>query len=542
MARSRLGPLALETKLGNEPAHSSVWRAVHVELRRSVAVKVFHLPFGGTPEARREFAREWETLKRLRHSAIARCYGGGFDGNDAFLAYEIVDGESLAERVTRRDRLPWETVLDEAEPLAEALEYAHERQIVHGALVPDKIRLAGINPTILDYRVDRFGSMYRSQRPPSPFELAFRAPEVLEAPHHASPKSDLYSLGALLFYSLAGRPPIEGDTVAEVTRAAASVVPPKVATLVLDCPIWLSSLVAQLLEKNPSSRPHGAAAVLLALREVRRRASAGMGVAEHASGGFSPLRVDADKAEARALLGHLPDEEEEVPDGTAFYERAWFLIASLVAMVGVIGWFIWPLNESQLRTKAEALMAEGNRTALTQAKNQYLEPLLRKYPQGEHAGWAQEQIDQIEMLEAERLLDLKLRRGAKLSGEGERLYAAARQYEQFGDVATALDQYDSLVTLLGNREKQRPFVNLARRQIASIKANERRAGEGHEIVAEKLAEADMLVRQGKTIEARKIWYSIIELYENNREMAPLVATAQDRLARIAENPSPGDDR
>lgn len=542
MARSRLGPLALDSKLGGDPAHSSVWRAVHVELRRSVAVKIFHLPFGGTPEARREFAREWETLKRLRHSSIARCFGGGFDGNDAYLAYQVVDGESLAERVARRDRLPWETVLDEAEPLAEALEYAHGRQVVHGALVPDKIRLAGITPTILDYRVDRFGSMYRSQRPPSPFELAFRAPEVLEDPRQASPKSDLYAFGALLFYALSGRPPIEGTTAAEVSRGAAAVVPPKVATLVLDCPIWLSSLVAQLLEKNPSSRPHGAAAVLLALREVRRRAAEGMGVAEHASGGFSPLKVDADKAEARALLGHVPEEEEEEPDGTAFYERAWFLMTSLVALVGLIGWFLWPLNESQLRNKAETLLAEGDRTALTEAKNQYLEPMLREYPEGEHAAWAREQIDHIEMLEAERLLELKLRRGAKLTDEGERLYAAARQYEQFGDLATALDQYDSLVTLLEDRENQRPFVNLARRQIAAIKAREQGVGEGHKIVAEKLAEADRLVREGKTIEARKIWYSIIELYENNREMGPFVTTAQDRLARIGETTDPGADR
>lgn len=541
MARSRLGPLALESRLGNDPAHSSVWRAIHVEERKSLAVKIFHVPFGGTAEARREFAREWETLKRLRHGSIARCYGGGFEENDAYLAYEIIDGESLQDRVIRRQRLPWEMVLDEAEPLAEALEHAHDRQIVHGGLVPDKIRLAGLAPAIVDFRVDRYGSLYRSQRPPTPFELAFRAPEVLENPRNVSAKSDLYSLGALLFYALSGRPPVEGKTAAEVTAAAASEVPPKVAALVMDCPVWLSSLVAQLLEKNPAARPHGAAAVSLALREVRRRAAEGTGVAEHTSAGFSPLRLGGDKAEARALLGHLAEEQEEKPhDGTVFYERAWFLLASLAVLLGVITWALWPLNESQLREEAEVLIAQGHRGALSQAKAQYLELMLRKYPEGEHARWAQDQIEQIEMLEAERLLDLKLSRGAKLSSEGERLYAAARQYERFGDTATALDQYESLITLLGEREKQRPFVNLARRQIAGIKARGPQADEGQRIVRERLAEADALARAGKTIEARKIWYSIIELYENNREMAPLVAAAQDRLARINEPPNSGN--
>lgn len=539
MKRSRLGPLALESKLGNDPASSSVWRAVHVEQRKSLAVKIFSLPFGGTAEARQEFSREWETLKRLRHGSIARCYGGGFEGNDAYLAYEVIDGESWHDRVQRRERLPWETVLDEAEPLAEALAYAHERQVVHGDLVPDKIRTAGLTPVLVDFRVNRFGSAYRIGRPPSPFELGFRAPELIKDPKNLSPKSDLYSFGALLFYAIAGRPPVQGETTAEVASAAETLRPPKVASLVLDCPIWLSSLIEQLLDKNPKSRPHGAPAVVLALREVRRRSAEGIGVAQHVSSGFSPLKVNVDKAEARALLGHLPPEKEEPEDdGAAFYEKSWFLVASLGVIALLITWFLWPLSEEQLRARAEALLEQGTRTAMGQAKNEYLEILVRDYPESTNAEWAQDQIDAIEMLEAEHFLELKLSRGAKLTNEAERLYAAARQYEQFGDAATALDQYNSMVTLLENQdeERHRPFVNLARRQIARIKAKGDQIGEGQRIVSAKLAEADNLVERGLTMEARSIWLSILELYEKNLEMEPLVKVAQNRLAGI-EQPS-----
>jgi eukaryotic-like serine/threonine-protein kinase len=543
MNRSRLGPLALESKLGNDPATSNVWRAVHVEQRKSLAVKIFSLPFGGTAEARQEFAREWETLKRLRHGSIARCYGGGFEEKDAYLAYEIIEGESLLDRVQRRLSLPWETVLDEAEPLAEALAYAHERQVVHGDLVPDKIRTAGLAPAIVDFRVNRFASAYRIGRPPSPFELAFRAPEVLKDPKQLSPKSDLYSLGALLFYALAGHPPIPGSTVAAVHSAAETIKPPKVASLVLDCPIWLSSLIEQLLEKDPLSRPHGAAAVVLALREVRRRSAEGMGVAQHVSSGFSALKVDVDKVdkdEARALLGHLPVEDEAKElDGSPFYEKSWFLMASLAVIALMITWFLWPLNEQQLRARAEKLLDQGTRTSMGEAKDGVLRTLVRDFPDSANAEWAQEQIDNIEMLEAERLLELKLSRGAKLSSEGERLYANARQFEQFGDAATALDQYTSLVTLLEGQddEKLRPFVNLARRQIAKIKGNGQRVGEGQLIVSKKLSEADDLQARGLTMEARKIWLSIIELYEKNLEMEPLVQAAQNRLAGI-KDPAP----
>lgn len=535
MKRSRFGPLALESKLGSDPASSNVWSAVHIEQRKRLAVKIFNMPFGGTAEVRQEFAREWEALKRLRHGSIARCYGGGFENNDAYLAYEIIDGESLQDRVERRGRIPWESVLDEAEPLAEALAYAHDRQVVHGDLVPDKIRTSGLAPVIVDFRVNRYGSAYRIGRPPTPFEMSFRAPELLQDPRNLSPKCDLYSLGALLFYAITGRTPLEGTTAAEIVSASETTRPPKVASIVLDCPIWLSALIEQLLEHNPQARPHGAAAVILALREVRKRSAEGIGVVQHASSGFSPLKVDLDKSEAKALLGHLPVEEEQPEgDGAEFYEKTWFLLAALAIIALLVTWFLWPLNEGQLRARAEELIEKGTRTSMGEAKDRYLEKLVEDYPESVNADWAREQIDLIEMMEAERVLEVKLSRGAKLSNEAERLYAGARQFEQFGDAATALDKYNSMVTLLEDQgiEKHRPYVNLARRQIAKIKEKGGRIGEAQKIVAAKLNEADDLFERGMTVEARSIWLSILELYKNNLAMEPQVKVAQDRLAGI----------
>src|SRR5690606_34291646 len=134
MPRSRLGPLALESKLGDYPSQSLVWRAIHVEQQKAVAVKVFSVPFGGTPESRALLAREWEKLKRLNHPAIARCYGGGFEDNDAYLAYELIEGQTLASQLERRSRLAWDAVLDFAIPIAEALVVAHGKGICHGAI------------------------------------------------------------------------------------------------------------------------------------------------------------------------------------------------------------------------------------------------------------------------------------------------------------------------------------------------------------------------------------------------------------------------
>ncbi len=334
MPRSRLGPLAIESKLGDHPSQSSVWCAVHVQLQRSIAVKVFSSPFGGTPEARADFASEWETLKKIEHPAIVRCYGGGFEEADAYLAHELIEGETLALQIERRSRLPWDTVLDFAEPITDALVHLHKRDIVHGAIQPDKILFAGFSPILIDVRVNRFKTPYATNRPPTTEEVALRAPELARDPNKLTPQSDLYSLGATLYLALTGRPPIEGDTVEAATANAETVTPESPASTVMDCPVWLDKLVMQLLEKEPAKRPHSAEAVKLALGEVRKRSMSRAGVAEHTSAGFSPLNItdQKDRDEARILLGHgaVEFDDAKVPDGTPWHEKPLVLIAGLM--------------------------------------------------------------------------------------------------------------------------------------------------------------------------------------------------------------------
>ncbi len=536
MPRSRLGPLALESPLGSSSGakrSTGYWRAVHVDLRKSFAVKLFSVPFGGTPEAKREFMAEWETLKKLRQPAIARCYGGGFEGNDAYLAYELIDGESLAEQVEARGPYPWQAVLDLAEPLAEALAYAHENGVVHGALEPDKIRMAGLSPVIVDFRSDRATTLFRTQRPPTIEDFAYRAPEVIQDPRALSHKSDLYALGGLMFYALTGRHPITGSTPEEMTVNAVEQIPPNVSTEVYECPTFLSAVVEQLLQKDPLQRPHGAGAVTLALREVRRRAAEGTGVAEHVSAGFSPLQVQADSKEARELLGKAAQDLEKPPEPKQpFWERAWFLALLVLTLMGFIGWVLWPPNEDELRARAEKLLAEGGRIKMVQAKNQCLYPILRRFPDGQHADWARDQIDQVEMEEAEHALSVKIRRGLKLRNESERLYAEAQRYEQFGDPSTAIDKYRSIITLFDGDEEHRTFVNLARRQVAQIEAAGIRGGEAERIIRKHLQEADELMQKGQVFEAKEIWNSILELYKENDGVQPLVLKAEQRLEAL----------
>ncbi len=126
MAKSRIGPFALEAPMTAPKSSGQMFRAIHLEQRKLAALRVFPIPLGMTPESRTAFASQLEQLKQLRHPNIVRCYGGGFDSRNAYLAYELVDGESLVALLARRDRLPWETVLEYSQQLAEGLQYAHQ--------------------------------------------------------------------------------------------------------------------------------------------------------------------------------------------------------------------------------------------------------------------------------------------------------------------------------------------------------------------------------------------------------------------------------
>ncbi len=545
MPRSRLGPLAIETKLGDHPSTSSVWRAVHVQHRKSVAVKVFSAPFGGTPEARRLFADEWERLKSLSHPGLAKCFGGGFEETDAYLAYELIEGETLASQIERGGRLSWENALELAQGLTETLEYLHGQGFVHGRLVPDKVIVAGFAPVLLDVRLDRFGSPFRTSRPPTIDQIARQAPEVASAQPGRSPaavqptqSSDLYGLGVLLYHAITGRLPISGETIEEVRNNVATEVPQTPGSIVFECPIWFDKLIMRLLEKDPVNRPPNATAVKMALAEVRKRALSRTGVAEHVSSGFSPLQVTTqqDKDEARTLLGRgvvdlrkAEQEEEQTPDATVWHDQPWVLIGGLVAILLLLAWVAWPASEASLRAEAERLIAQDTRSSLAQAERHPLREILVRFPDGPNAEWARRQVDTINVKQFLHQLSVKIKNNLPIKDQGELLHKQAQQFADNGDPATAIDKYRSMVTVLGDDPEYETAVHAARYRIAELEKQADGVSDAAKIVQARLDEADALLAENQFVEARKIWSSLVELYGDNSELKPLIDQAQQRL-------------
>jgi len=508
-----------------------------MQQKMQVAVRIISVPLGMTPEVKREFAEEMEQLKSLRHPAIARCYGGGFDSRDAYLAYELVEGESLQQILERRERLPWETVLDYGLKICDALAYAHGQGWVHGRLQPSKV-LTTLNESVVklsDFRRNHDGRDAISSS--NDLELmAYRAPEAFEPDYKVASTSDLYSLGVLLYRCLTGIVPFSGGNAHFMRQAIIETSPEPVATIVYDCPVWLSTVIQQLLDKNPNKRPFSAESAAMALQTAQQHAIQGTSVAEHLTSGFSPLQMQADRDEAAKVLGLQPKKSKRQASNTSFAESGWVLVLGIVAAIGGIYYLTRPLSEQTLFEKAALLMDDEDKTGYDYAEEHYLLPLLERFPEGKHAGWAKEKLDLIAMIDAERRMDKNRRFNREPSTEGERKYEEAYRYERFGDRQTALERYRAIVELLKDVAEEKAFVNLSKRQIELLESTKTSVEEVKRFLLEKLDEADRQFKDGDVVLPKKTWESILKLYNGNKEMQSLVQRAQQSLDRLLKEP------
>lgn len=525
----RLGPFVLKERLG-EGGMGTVFRATHAESRRAVAVKVLSAKAAGNKRIVARFARELEILKALKHPHIVRCYGGGRQGNDIYLVMELVTGGSLAGLIKRRGRLPWEAVIDYGLQICEGLAYAHEWGVIHRDLTPANLLLTDDGQVkIADFGIARvqYGKRLTAAKH-TLGTVAYMSPEQIRGEPPVSHRTDLYTLGCVLFELLTGKLPFNPESTAQMLFQHLEEPAPRVASLVLDCPVWLDLLIGQLLEKDPLKRPHDAAAVAQALGEARQKAATGAGVAGQAvEGRPSKIRVPREKTETQEVRKLLGRKKKRKKQKSPFYERAWFLAACLLLVVGTVGWLAWPPGEEVLFAKAEQLMADQSKWK--QARDSYIEPLLARFPESRHAAQARAWIDQMEMAAAEKRLVAHEKFG-KYDTEAERLYADARRYEQFGDRVTALEKYQSIPQLIEGQGKERPFVKLAERRASELLSQTDALGDRLALVEGRLDDADRFDAEGRRMEARKIWNSIVTLYGDNRELQSQVERAQQRLS------------
>ena len=246
-----------------------VYRARHVPLNRSVALKMLLTGAHASPESRARFLREAKAVAGLRHPNIVQVHDMGEHDGQPYFTMEFVEGGNLAQKLAGTPQ-PSRQAATLVATLAQAVEAAHQSGIVHRDLKPANILLtADGTPKISDFGLARRldGEAGLTLTGTTVGTPSYMAPEQAEArPFTCGPAVDIYALGAILYELLTGRPPFRAQTAAETVRQVISQDPVLPSRLNSKVPRDLETICLKCLHKEPHLRYAGAAALAADLR------------------------------------------------------------------------------------------------------------------------------------------------------------------------------------------------------------------------------------------------------------------------------------
>jgi len=273
---ARLGPYEIVSPVGSG-GMGEVYRARDVRLGREIALKILPAGFADDPDRMRRFEEEARTASRLNHPNVVTIHDVGREGGVAFIAMELVEGESLRERIGRGP-LPPREATEIAIQIAEGLGRAHAAGIVHRDLKPENVMLGpGGLVKILDFGLARTALAAADSGTPTVEArtadgailgtIGYMAPEQARGTP-ADSRADLFAFGAVLYEMLAGRRVFGGSTAVAVLSAIVAPEPVDVSGLPPGVPAALATIVRRCLEKDPDRRLSSAHDLALQLRDA----------------------------------------------------------------------------------------------------------------------------------------------------------------------------------------------------------------------------------------------------------------------------------
>jgi serine/threonine-protein kinase len=267
----RIGSYSIRALIGRGK-NTAVYRAYHPEQKREVAVKVLRSGVSQTPEVIAQFNRDVEALSVLKHPNIMRVLDHGIEAGTYYLVMELVEGTNLRDTIsTHLTGLGLEETQRIFGQLASAIATAHDQNVIHGNIKPDNVLLDKTQrPVLTDFTLACLG--YAPSREEGAVAANYLAPEQF-GQKNATPASDIYALGILLYEILTGVVPFKGDTFDAVAVQHQTATPISPTQLRVDLDPRTSQAVLKALSKNPTERFASARDMLSAMKsdEVRSR-------------------------------------------------------------------------------------------------------------------------------------------------------------------------------------------------------------------------------------------------------------------------------
>jgi eukaryotic-like serine/threonine-protein kinase len=292
---TKLGPYEIQSPLG-AGGMGEVYRARDTRLDRSVAVKILPAHLSDRPDAEERFEREARTISSLNHPHICQLHDVGQQDAVRYLVMELLEGETLTERL-RRSPMPLEQVLRYGAEIAQGLEAAHRRGVVHRDLKPGNIMLTKTGAKLMDFGLAKGVAAAQpisieltatmTTPPASPLTqqgtivgtFQYMSPEQVEG-KEADARSDIFSLGAVLYEMTSGKRAFEGKTLVSVAAAILEKEPEPIRTQTITPPA-LERVIRKCLAKDPDARWQSAGDLASELKWIAESgASSGVSAAQ----------------------------------------------------------------------------------------------------------------------------------------------------------------------------------------------------------------------------------------------------------------------
>ncbi len=554
MNPSQIGPYEIQSKIGSG-GMGSVYLGRHNVTGEQAAIKILSAALAHEEGFIERFNREIEAMKKLSNPHIVKLFESGIDNDTYYYSMEYVEGETLTQLLRRERQVGWLQAIDFGVQICYALKAAHDAGIIHRDLKPSNLLITADGTIKLtDFGVAQVFATDRLTVTGGIVGTAeFMSPEQAEG-KRASKQSDLYSLGAVLYALVCGKPPFTGNTTLDVLHKHRFGIFDDPRRINPDIPTWFEEVVKQLLEKDPAKRLPDAYVVARRLEQVRNKMEFFESATATDHGHHSSETVSASMAGhggndgpgPATLMKSLIRQELENQDGQTFvgrlFDNTWFLIGmlALVILGGVLWFSDWSPSPETRFKQGEALLAQPAGESWLQARDKYFLPLVKL----DSAKWKDQVAPYLSQIEAyEQVAELKrdLRKsrmrkgdaGAAAANEPRRLLLLALAQQEAGEIGRATQTVNAVKLLLAGDPEQSKLYDLCDRLLVELQPA---AGESEERFGWLLAamkRADKLAAEGQAAAARAIWTSVIQLYEQDPGAQKYVTQAQQALAQKA---------
>jgi serine/threonine protein kinase len=524
MIGKRLGKWTIEKEIGRG-GMGAVYLARDESTSTLAALKVLAPELAPELGFLDRFQREIQALSALDHPHIVRFFEAGEENRHYYYAMEYVEGEDYEAILTRVRRLPWREVLDIALQLCPALKHAHDRGIVHRDLKPHnllrgasgQVKLAdfGIAKVFASRQLTRTGGIVGTADYLSP-EQALGKP--------ATKRSDLYSLGVVLYRMVTGWAPFSGGSTAELLHKHVYGQIEHPIKRMPELPHEFDELLCRLLEKDPDKRPADALVLQRELQHIQTKlARKALSTKidknkDHTLAENSGADDEVAGPGPATLMSHLMREEldrqRRAGPLSRFLNKPAILIPLFLLVVGFLVWRFWPqapLDPEEMFAQGETLAHSNDAKERERAWPELLEPLVRNFP--DHPRRAEAEALHRE-LEARRSLDRGLAK-KRVRSEPQRFYEAGLRLLQEGDLEGAKRMWQAVATAYKSMPTAKVWTDLAEQGLKALESDAKVAGGQSQDLQKALDDIKASAQAGERDGARARLSALAQLYQSD---------------------------